>query len=219
MGSNKKAASDKHFKGRASKDTVRAAEKLAKVHNQVRMAQKAAKREARRAKLRSKAEKRGKQSAKRKEISAKRLTKRKQRNAAKKEGFAKKAKKNEADSKYRRKMAHAKRMAEVAHKATVRAEKSRKASEKSSKAEEKTTKAQLKKDATIKSCAFDECLKGNKCLKTGKKYHLSNVDFVSCATGKAKKTNEWAGLPFKNSDFPETKYVEPAFHMPKMPTR
>jgi hypothetical protein len=152
------------------------------------------------------------------------LAKLKQKRAARREGYVKKARKNEADSKYRRKKAHAARMERVAKRAKAKAEKSTKAAEKSSKAEEKTTKAALNKDAAIKSCSYGQCLKGKgihaKCVKTGGKYHLDQVDFVHCTTKKpSDMMGNWAGTPFKNSDFPETQFKDPGFSMPTMPTR
>jgi hypothetical protein len=211
-----------HFRKRHRGEQMKWAKTLAKVHVIHWAAKQAAKRQARREKLRAVKENRLKHGMKKREVKSKHLAKLRMIGAAKKERFAKLAKRNEAHSKYRRKKQHAERMKKSAQRAKRQAERSAKTSEKSSKAEEKTTKAALKADATVKSCSFGECLKGGKCHKTGGKYHLSETDFVSCTTKKAASfgsLGSWAGTPFKDSNFPETKYSEPAFSMPKMPIR
>jgi len=211
-----------HFRKRHRREKMMWAKQLAKVRVIHWAAKQAAKRQARREKLRARKENRLKHGMKKRELKSKHLAKLRLIGAAKKERIAKLAKRNEIASKYRRKRQHAERMKKSAERAKKKAERSVKASEKSSKAEEKTTKAGLKADATIKSCSFGECLKGGKCHKTGGKYHLSETDFVSCTTKKAASfgsLGSWAGTPFKDSSFPEAKYTEPAFTMPKMPTR
>merc|ERR1712070_857315 len=61
---------------------------------------------------------------------------------------------------------------------------------------------------------------GAKCVKTGAKtgLYLDQVGFVKC-TKKAPQNmlGDWAGSPFKESDFPEAHYKEPKFTMPVMP--
>merc|ERR1719450_97783 len=107
---------------------------------------------------------------------------------------------NEADTKYKRKAAHAAAM------------------EKDAKAAKKAGEEQAKVDASIKECGADECLKGAKCIKTGGKYFLDQVGFVKCTTKKPQNMlGDWAGSPFKESDFPEAHYKEPKFTMPVMP--
>merc|ERR1712054_288175 len=118
---------------------------------------------------------------------------------------------NEADTKYARKKAH---KAKAIAAAAVRA------SEKSTKAQKLADAKQAKVDKNIKECGADECLKGAKCIKTGKKtgFYLDQVGFVKCTKKKPKNMiGDWAGSPFKESDFPEAHYVEPKFEMPKMP--
>merc|ERR1711871_1922808 len=85
-------------------------------------------------------------------------------------------------------------------------------------AKKKAGEEQAKVDASIKECGADECLKGAKCIKTGGKYFLDQVGFVKCTTKKPQNMlGDWAGSPFKESDFPEAHYKEPKFTMPVMP--
>merc|ERR1711975_150674 len=135
-----------------------------------------------------------------------------------KEANHKKMVANEADTKYKRKQAHAAAMEKDAKAAKAAAAAQAAASEKSTKAAKKAGEEQAKVDASIKECGADECLKGAKCVKTGGKYFLDQVGFVKCTTKKPQNMlGDWAGSPFKESDFPEAHYKEPKFTMPVMP--
>merc|ERR1711924_491599 len=137
-----------------------------------------------------------------------------------KEANHKKMVSNEADTKYKRKAAHAAAMEKDAKAAKAAAAAQAAASEKSTKAAKKAGEEQAKVDASIKECGADECLKGAKCVKTGAKtgLYLDQVGFVKCTTKKPQNMlGDWAGSPFKESDFPEAHYKEPKFTMPVMP--
>merc|ERR1712159_681896 len=143
----------------------------------------------------------------RKESSLKAAAKRKEaqdklKESRQKEANHKKMVSNEADTKYKRKQAHAA------------------ATEKPTKAAKKAGEEQAKVDASIKECGAGECLKGAKFVKTGAKtgLYLDQVGFVKCTKKKPQNMlGDWAGSPFKESDFPEAHYKEPKFTMPVMP--
>merc|ERR1719375_302932 len=120
----------------------------------------------------------------------------------------------------KRKAAHAAAMEKDAKAAKAAAAAQAAASEKSTKAAKKAGEEQAKVDASIKECGADECLKGAKCVKTGAKtgLYLDQVGFVKCTKKKPQNMlGDWAGSPFKESDFPEAHYKEPKFTMPVMP--
>merc|ERR1711907_266233 len=161
-----------------------------------------------------------KAAAKRKETGAKKAANKKLAESRQKEKIQKLKISNEADTKYARKKAHAAIMTKKANKAKAIAAAAVRASEKSTKAQKLADAKQAKVDKNIKECGADECLKGAKCIKTGKKtgFYLDQVGFVKCTKKKPKNMiGDWAGSPFKESDFPEAHYVEPKFEMPKMP--
>merc|ERR1712159_838465 len=123
-----------------------------------------------------------------------------------KEANHKKMVSNEADTKYKRKAAHAAAMEKDAKAAKAAAAAQAAASEKSTKAAKKAGEEQAKVDASIKECGAGECLKGAKCVKTGAKtgLYLDQVGFVKCTKKKPQNMlGDWAGSPFKESDFPE----------------
>merc|ERR1711881_49258 len=97
------------------------------------------------------------------------------------------------------------------------------ASERSTKAQKKADAAQDHYDANIKECdAMAECLMadGHTCMKTGAAsgWYQDQVGFVKCVRTKPQNMmGDWAGSPFKESDFPEAVYKEPKFEMPVMP--
>merc|ERR1712196_212922 len=122
-----------------------------------------------------------KAAAKRKELTAKKKAHDKLKESRQKEANHKKMVSNEADTKYKRKAA------------------------------QKAGEEQAKVDASIKECGADECLKGAKCVKTGAKtgLYLDQVGFVKCTKKKPQNMlGDWAGSPFKESDFPEAHYKE-----------
>merc|ERR1711871_790530 len=161
-----------------------------------------------------------KAAAKRKELTAKKKAQDKLKESRQKEANHKKMVSNEADTKYKRKAAHAAAMEKDAKAAKAAAAAQAAASEKSTKAAKKAGEEQAKVDASIKECGADECLKGAKCVKTGAKtgLYLDQVGFVKCTKKKPQNMlGDWAGSPFKESDFPEAHYKEPKFTMPVMP--
>merc|ERR1719506_3042476 len=202
-----------YFAAKASSNAMKAAMATARLKLQEKVnkiAEKSAKRRA--AKLH------------RKESSLKAAAKKKAQDKLKesrqKEANHKKMVSNEADTKYKRKQAHAAAMEKDAKAAKAAAAASAAASEKSTKAAKKAGEEQAKVDSNIKECGAGECLKGAKCVKTGAKtgLYLDQVGFVKC-TKKAPQNmlGDWAGSPFKESDFPEAHYKEPKFTMPVMP--
>merc|ERR1712072_1005335 len=61
---------------------------------------------------------------------------------------------------------------------------------------------------------------GHTCMKTGAAsgWYQDQVGFVKCVRKKPQNMmGDWAGSPFKESDFPEAVYKEPKFEMPVMP--
>merc|ERR1712072_1312610 len=146
-----------------------------------------------------------KASAKRKELGAKAAANKKLNESRQKEKVHKAKVSNEADTKYKRRAAHAA------------------ASERSTKAQKKADAAQDHYDANIKECdAMAECLMadGHTCMKTGAAsgWYQDQVGFVKCVRKKPQNMmGDWAGSPFKESDFPEAVYKEPKFEMPVMP--
>merc|ERR1712178_294787 len=132
--------------------------------------------------------------------------------------MGKKARASEISTK-RGKEATAKKLKSKAKVAKGREKAAKKASERGSKAEEKQTKASNKADLAMKSCNADQCRSGNACKKVGSKGPFFCSDLVTCCKTKpAEKADAglaWAG--FNDKSFPETKFKEPAFTMPKMP--
>jgi hypothetical protein len=209
-----------YFAAKASSNAMKAAMAAARLKLQEKInkiAEKGAKRRA--AKLHRK-ESRLKAAAKRKELTAKKKAQDKLKESRQKEANHKKMVANKADTEYKRKAAHAAAMEKDAKAAKAAAAASAAASEKSTKAAKKAGEEQAKVDSNIKECGAGECLKGAKCVKTGAKtgLYLDQVGFVKC-TKKAPQNmlGDWAGSPFKESDFPEAHYKEPKFTMPVMP--
>merc|ERR1711990_147586 len=214
------AALQAHYVKKAKNNAMKAAMAAARLKLQGKInkiAEKGAKRRA--AKLHRK-ESSLKAAAKRKELTAKKKAQDKLKESRQKEANHKKMVSNEADTKYKRKQAHAASMEKDAKAAKAAAAASAAASEKSTKAAKKAGEEQAKVDSNIKECGAGECLKGAKCVKTGAKtgLYLDQVGFVKC-TKKAPQNmlGDWAGSPFKESDFPEAHYKEPKFTMPVMP--
>merc|ERR1712196_248527 len=189
-----------YFAAKAKNNAMKAAMAAARLKLQEKVNKIAEKSTKRRAAKLHRKESGLKAAAKRKELTAKKKAQDKLKESRQKEANHKKRASNEADTKYKRKAAHAA------------------ASEKSTKAAKKAGEEQAKVDASIKECGADECLKGAKCIKTGGKYFLDQVGFVKCTTKKPQNMlGDWAGSPFKESDFPEAHYKEPKFTMPVMP--
>merc|ERR1711881_688151 len=164
-----------------------------------------------------------KTSAKRKELGAKAAAAHKLSESRQKEKAHKAKVSNEADTKYKRRAAHAAAMKKDADDAKAAAAASVAASERSTKAQKKADAAQDHYDANIKECdAMAECLMadGHTCMKTGAAsgWYQDQVGFVKCVRTKPQNMmGDWAGSPFKESDFPEAVYKEPKFEMPVMP--
>jgi len=164
-----------------------------------------------------------KASAKRKELGAKAAANKKLNESRQKEKVHKAKVSNEADTKYKRRAAHAAAMKKDADAAKAAAAASVAASERSTKAQKKADAAQDHYDANIKECdAMAECLMadGHTCMKTGAAsgWYQDQVGFVKCVRKKPQNMmGDWAGSPFKESDFPEAVYKEPKFEMPVMP--
>jgi len=164
-----------------------------------------------------------KASAKRKELGAKAAAAHKLSESRQKEKAHKAKVSNEADTKYKRRAAHAAAMKKDADDAKAAAAASVAASERSTKAQKKADAAQDHYDANIKECdAMAECLMadGHTCMKTGAAtgWYQDQVGFVKCVKKKPQNMmGDWAGSPFKESDFPEAVYKEPKFEMPVMP--
>merc|ERR1711959_426100 len=164
-----------------------------------------------------------KASAKRKELGAKAAANKKLNESRQKEKVHKAKVSNEADTKYKRRAAHAAAMKKDADDAKAAAAASVAAAERSTKAQKKADAAQDHYDANIKECdAMAECLMadGHTCMKTGAAsgWHQDQVGFVKCVRKKPQNMmGDWAGSPFKESDFPEAVYKEPKFEMPVMP--
>merc|ERR1711907_696383 len=191
-----------YFAKKAKNNAMKAAMAAARLKLQAKINKIAEKSTKRRAAKLHRKESGLKAAAKRKELTAKKKAHYKLKESRQKEANHKKMVSNEADTKYKRKAAHAA------------------ASEKSTKAAKKAGEEQAKVDASIKECGADECLKGAKCVKTGAKtgLYLDQVGFVKCTKKKPQNMlGDWAGSPFKESDFPEAHYVEPKFTMPVMP--
>merc|ERR1711939_723125 len=189
-----------YFAAKAKNNAMKAAMAAARLKLQEKVNKIAEKSTKRRAAKLHRKESSLKAAAKRKELTAKKKAHDKLKASRQKEANHKKMVSNEADTKYKRKAAHAAAM------------------KKDAKAAKATAAAQAKVDASIKECGADECLKGAKCVKTGGKYFLDQVGFVKCTTKKPQNMlGDWAGSPFKESDFPEAHYKEPKFTMPVMP--
>merc|ERR1711959_830325 len=166
----------------------------------------------------NKKELRAKKQLKNKELKLKAAHKKKQSESRQKEKNHKAKKAAEADLKYKKKAAKAAAMEKDAKKAKAAAAASVKAAEAAKKAEA----TQASWDAGIKECnSSTECLlNGKKCQKIGKKtgWYLDQVGFVKCVKTKPQNMiGDWAGTPFKETDFPEATYHEPKFVMPVMP--
>jgi len=163
-----------------------------------------------------------KASKKSKELKLKSALKKKQSESRFKEKTHKAKVSAEADTKFKRKTAHAAAMEKKAKKAKADAAASVKAAKAATAAAKKAEATQFKLDAGIKECnSSTECLlNGKKCQKTGKKtgWYLDQVGFVKCVKTKPQNMiGDWAGTPFKETDFPEATYHEPKFVMPVMP--
>merc|ERR1712054_30956 len=200
-----------YFAAKAKNNAMKAAMAAARLKLQEKVNKIAEKSTKRRAAKLHRKESGLKAAAKRKELTAKKKAHDKLKESRQKEANHKKMVANEADTKYKRKQAHAAAMEKDAQAA---------ASEKSTKAAKKAGEEQAKVDASIKECGADECLKGAKCVKTGAKtgLYLDQVGFVKCTKKKPQNMlGDWAGSPFKESDFPEAHYKEPKFTMPVMP--
>jgi chemotaxis protein histidine kinase CheA len=209
-----------YFAAKASSNAMKAAMATARLKLQEKINKIAEKSTKRRAAKLHRKESGLKAAAKRKELTAKKKAQDKLKESRQKEANHKKMVSNEADTKYKRKAAHAAAMEKDAKAAKAAAAASAAASEKSTKAAKKAGEEQAKVDSNIKECGAGECLKGAKCVKTGAKtgLYLDQVGFVKC-TKKAPQNmlGDWAGSPFKESDFPEAHYKEPKFTMPVMP--
>merc|ERR1711959_469975 len=157
----------------------------------------------------NKKELRAKKQLKNKELKLKAAHKKKQSESRQKEKNHKANKAAEADLKYKKKAAKAAAMEKDAKEAKAAAAK-------------KAEATQASWDAGIKECnSSTECLlNGKECQKTGKKtgWYLDQVGFVKCVKTKPQNMiGDWAGTPFKETDFPEATYHEPKFVMPVMP--
>merc|ERR1719473_615947 len=194
-----------YFAAKAKNNAMKAAMAAARLKLQEKVNKIAEKSTKRRAAKLHRKESGLKAAAKRKELTAKKKAQDKLKESRQKEANHKKMVSNEADTKYKRKAAHAAAMEKDA---------------KATKAAKKAGEEQAKVDSNIKECGAGECLKGAKCVKTGAKtgLYLDQVGFVKC-TKKAPQNmlGDWAGSPFKESDFPEAHYKEPKFTMPVMP--
>merc|ERR1711939_35413 len=207
-----------YFAAKAKNNAMKAAMAAARLKLQAKINKIAEKSTKRRAAKLHRKESGFKAAAKRKELTAKKKAHDNFKESRQKEANHKKMVSNEADTKYKRKAAHAAAMEKDAKAAKAAAAAQAAASEKSTKAAKKAGEEQAKVDASIKECGADECLKGAKCIKTGGKYFLDQVGFVKCTTKKPQNMlGDWAGSPFKESDFPEAHYKEPKFTMPVMP--
>merc|ERR1719375_1039756 len=207
-----------YFAAKAKNNAMKAAMAAARLKLQEKVNKIAEKSTKRRAAKLHRKESGLKAAAKRKELTAKKKAHDKLKESRQKEANHKKMVSNEADTKYKRKAAHAAAMEKDAKAAKAAAAAQAAASEKSTKAAKKAGEEQAKVDMSIKECGADECLKGAKCIKTGGKYFLDQVGFVKCTTKKPQNMlGDWAGSPFKESDFPEAHYKEPKFTMPVMP--
>merc|ERR1719247_2474690 len=201
-----------HFVKKAKNNAMKAAMAAARLKLQAKINKIAEKSTKRRAAKLHRKESGLKAAAKRKELTAKKKAQDKLKESRQKEANHKKMVSNEADTKYKRKAAHAAAMEKDAKAAKAAAAAQAAASEKSTKAAKKAGEEQAKVDSNIKECGADECLKGAKCIKTGGKYFLDQVGFVKCTTKKPQNMlGDWAGSPFKESDFPEAHYKEPKF--------
>merc|ERR1712072_1236648 len=157
-----------------------------------------------------------KASAKRKELGAKAAANKKLNESRQKEKVHKAKVSNEADTKYKRRAAHAAAMKKDADAAKAAAAASVAASERSTKAQKKADAAQDHYDAMAECLTAD----GHTCMKTGAAsgWYQDQVGFVKCVKTKPQNMmGDWAGSPFKESDFPEAVYKEPKFEMPVMP--
>merc|ERR1711871_889822 len=209
-----------YFAAKAKNNAMKAAMAAARLKLQEKVNKIAEKSTKRRAAKLHRKESGLKAAAKRKELTAKKKAQDKLKESRQKEANHKKMVSNEADTKYKRKAAHAAAMEKDAKAAKAAAAAQAAASEKSTKAAKKAGEEQAKVDASIKECGAGECLKGAKCVKTGAKtgLYLDQVGFVKCTKKKPQNMlGDWAGSPFKESDFPETHYKEPKFTMPVMP--
>merc|ERR1712159_346337 len=209
-----------YFAKKAKNNAMKAAMAAARLKLQAKINKIAEKSTKRRAAKLHRKESGLKAAAKRKELSAKKKAQDKLKESRQKEANHKKMVANEADTKYKRKQAHAAAMEKDAKAAKAAAAAQAAASEKSTKAAKKAGEEQAKVDASIKECGAGECLKGAKCVKTGAKtgLYLDQVGFVKCTKKKPQNMlGDWAGSPFKESDFPEAHYKEPKFTMPVMP--
>merc|ERR1712196_209654 len=209
-----------YFAAKAKNNAMKAAMAAARLKLQEKVNKIAEKSTKRRAAKLHRKESGLKAAAKRKELTAKKKAQDKLKESRQKEANHKKMVSNEADTKYKRKAAHAAAMEKDAKAAKAAAAAQAAASEKSTKAAKKAGEEQAKVDASIKECGAGECLKGAKCVKTGAKtgLYLDQVGFVKCTKKKPQNMlGDWAGSPFKESDFPEAHYKDPKFTMPVMP--
>merc|ERR1712196_527486 len=200
-----------YFAAKAKNNAMKAAMAAARLKLQEKVNKIAEKSTKRRAAKLHRKESGLKAAAKRKELTAKKKAHDKLKESRQKEANHKKMVANEADTKYKRKAAHAAAMEKDAKAAKAAAAAQAAASEKSTKAAKKAGEEQAKVDASIKECGADECLKGAKCIKTGGKYFLDQVGFVKCTTKKPQNMlGDWAGSPFKESDFHEVQAAQKA---------